>query len=79
VAVRVARHLSAHQETGEVGWAPQLRELLAFQKIAGVLGAGAAFANLVGVAPLENRDLVAEIVTKATGSKVTALALGRQL
>jgi hypothetical protein len=79
VAVRVARHLSARQETGEVGWAPQLRELLAFQKIAGVLGTGAAFANLVGVAPLEDRDLVAEIVTKATGSKVTALALGRQL
>lgn len=78
-AVRVARHLATGQQAGEVGWAPQLRELIAFQKIADVLGTEAAFANLVGVAPLEDRDVVAEIVTKALGRPVTALALGRQL
>nr|WP_049577330.1 AAA family ATPase [Streptomyces sp. SBT349] len=78
-AVRIARHLARTQEAGEIGWAPQLRELIAFQKIADVLGTEAAFANLVGVAPLEDRDTVAEIVTKATGRPVTALALGRQL
>ncbi|QKV97968.1 AAA family ATPase [Streptomyces sp. NA02950] len=78
-AVRIARHLATSQQAGEVGWAPQLRELIAFQKIADVLGADAAFANLVGIAPLEDRDTVAEIVTKALGRPVTALALGRQL
>ncbi|MFB7636683.1 AAA family ATPase [Streptomyces sp. NPDC056149] len=78
-AVRVARHLATGQQAGEVGWAPQLRELIAFQKIADVLGTEAAFANLVGIAPLEDRDVVAEIVTKALGRPVTALALGRQL
>ncbi|WP_199829691.1 AAA family ATPase [Streptomyces sp. MMG1121] len=78
-AVRIARHLAASQQAGDVGWAPQLRELIAFQKIADVLGAEAAFANLVGIAPLEDRDTVAEIVTKAIGRPVTALALGRQL
>ena len=78
-AVRIARNLAAHQQAGEVGWAPQLRELIAFQKIADVLGTETAFANLVGVAPLEDRDTVAEIVTKAIGRPVTALALGRQL
>ncbi|GGW97803.1 hypothetical protein GCM10010341_19200 [Streptomyces noursei] len=78
-AVRIARHLATSQQAGEVGWAPQLRELIAFQKIADVLGADAAFANLVGIAPLEDRDVVAEIVTKALGRPVTALALGRQL
>nr|WP_246144637.1 AAA family ATPase [Actinacidiphila oryziradicis] len=78
-AVRVARHLATSQQAGEVGWAPQLRELIAFQKIADVLGTETAFANLVGIAPLEDRDTVAEIVTKATGRPVTALALGRQL
>ncbi|MFD7712138.1 AAA family ATPase [Streptomyces sp. NPDC059786] len=78
-AVRIARHLAASQQAGDVGWAPQLRELIAFQKIADVLGTETAFANLVGVAPLEDRDTVAEIVTKATGRPVTALALGRQL
>ncbi|WP_443074817.1 AAA family ATPase [Streptomyces sp. NBC_01431] len=78
-AVRIARHLATSQLAGEVGWAPQLRELIAFQKIADVLGAETAFANLVGIAPLEDRDTVAEIVTKALGRPVTALALGRQL
>ncbi|WP_043492263.1 MULTISPECIES: AAA family ATPase [Streptomyces] len=78
-AVRIARHLATSQQAGEVGWAPQLRELIAFQKIADVLGADAAFANLVGIAPLEDRDTVTEIVTKALGRPVTALALGRQL
>ncbi|MER6359116.1 AAA family ATPase [Streptomyces sp. NPDC001634] len=78
-AVRIARHLANSQQAGEVGWAPQLRELIAFQKIADVLGTEAAFANLVGIAPLKDRDTVAEIVTKAVGRPVTALALGRQL
>ncbi|MGX1757213.1 AAA family ATPase [Streptomyces lydicus] len=78
-AVRVARQLATSQEAGEVGWAPQLRELIAFQKIPDVLGTDAAFANLVGIAPLEDRDTVADIVTKAIGRPVSPLALGRQL
>ncbi|MCX5206901.1 AAA family ATPase [Streptomyces sp. NBC_00237] len=78
-AVRIARRLASAQEAGEVGWAPQLRELLAFQKISDVLGMETAFANLVGVAPLEDRDFVADLVSKILGRPVTALALGRQL
>lgn len=78
-AVRIARNLATLQQAGDIGWAPQLRELIAFQKITDVLGDEAAFANLVGIAPLEDRDTVAEIVTKATGRTVSALALGRQL
>ncbi|WUF44031.1 AAA family ATPase [Streptomyces sp. NBC_00483] len=78
-AVRIARNIATRQAGGELGWAPQLRELIAFQKIADVLGADVAFANLVGIAPPEDRDTVAEIVTKAIGRPITALALGRQL
>ncbi|WP_078901893.1 AAA family ATPase [Actinacidiphila yeochonensis] len=78
-AVRIARHLATAQSAGEVGWAPQLRELIAFQKVSDVLGVDAAFSNLIGIAPLEDRDTVAEIVQKALGRPVTALALGRQL
>ncbi|MFI6350234.1 AAA family ATPase [Streptomyces sp. NPDC050560] len=78
-AVRVARALAAKQEAGEVGWAPQLRELIAFQKVVDVLGTRAAFANLIGIAPLEDRDIVADTVRQATGRSVPALALGRQL
>ena len=33
-AIKAARDLAARQASGEIGWAPQLRELLAFAKIA---------------------------------------------
>lgn len=78
-AIRVARNLAARVESGVIGWAPQLRELIAYQKIARVLGADAAVANLIGIAPEEDRDEVAEVVRSVYGRTVTPLALGRQL
>ncbi|MFF4767455.1 AAA family ATPase [Streptomyces sp. NPDC001255] len=78
--VRVARHLARQVELGELGWAPQLRELLSYQKTEAVLGTNAALANLVGIAPLEDRDAVAEAVAKAAGiRKIAPLTLGKQL
>jgi len=79
-AIKAARDLAARQASGEIGWAPQLRELLAFAKIARILGEDAAIANLAGIAPAEDADAVAEAVAKAFGRKTVApLALGRQL
>jgi len=79
-AVKAAKDLSGRQASGEIGWAPQLRELLAYAKVAAILGEAAAIANLVGIAPEEDRDAVAEAVAKAFGKKAVApLALGRQL
>ncbi|MFI7680973.1 AAA family ATPase [Actinophytocola sp. NPDC049390] len=78
-AVRVARNLATRQERGEVGWAPQLRELLAFKKIAAVLGTDAAAGNLVGIAPEEDRATVAAVVRDAFGRTVTPLALGKRV
>ncbi|MBO2460326.1 AAA family ATPase [Actinomadura violacea] len=78
-AVRVARNLARRKESGEIGWAPQLRELIAFQKMTRVLGAEAAVANLVGIAPEEDRDAVAEVIGSVYGRAVAPLALGRQL
>ncbi|MFV2216632.1 AAA family ATPase, partial [Actinomadura sp. LOL_016] len=78
-AVRVARNLSRRAESGEIGWAPQLRELINFQKIAGVLGTEAAVSNLLGVAPEEDRDVVAEVVSSVYGRTVAPLALGNQM
>ena len=78
-AVRVARNLARRQESGEIGWAPQLRELIAFQKVSGVLGPEAAVANLLGIAPEEDRDVVAEVVSAVYGRAVTPLALGQQI
>ena len=78
-AVTIARSLAKLAANGEVGWAPQLRELIAFQKIAATIGVEVAFANLIGIAPIEDRDQVAELVAKTAGTKVTALALGKQI
>ncbi|MFJ7278273.1 AAA family ATPase [Kitasatospora sp. NPDC098663] len=78
--VRVARHLAGQVELGELGWAPQLRELISYQKTEAVLGTKAALGNLIGIAPLEDRDAVAAAVAKVAGVKgVAPLTLGRQL
>ncbi len=79
-AVRAAQNLATRQANGEIGWAPQLRELIAYQRIARVLTPEAAIANLVGIAPEEDRDVVAATVASAFGiASVTPLALGRQI
>ncbi|MGH3572609.1 MAG: AAA family ATPase [Pseudonocardiaceae bacterium] len=78
-AVRVARNLATRQQAGEVGWAPQLRELIAFEKIAAVLGPMAAAGNLVGTAPEQDRTTVAAVVRDAFGAAVTPLALGARV
>jgi len=78
-AIRAAQNLAARQASGEIGWAPQLRELIAFQRIAGVLGDDAAIANLIGIAPEEDRDVVAQVTTAVFGKHTAPLALGRQI
>jgi nitric oxide reductase NorQ protein len=78
-AVKVARNLATRQAKGEIGWAPQLRELIAFQKIAGVIGAEAAAGNLVGIAPEEDREIVAATVKAVFGTTVAPLALGARI
>lgn len=78
-AITVARNLATKQTQGEVGWAPQLRELIAFHKIAAVLGINAAAENLVGIAPEDDRDVVAGVVRAAFGKPVRPLALGARI
>ncbi|WP_410614563.1 AAA family ATPase [Amycolatopsis sp. lyj-109] len=78
-AVRVARNLATRQEKGEIGWAPQLRELLAFKKLADAWDLDAAAGNLVGIAPEEDRATVATVVRDVFGKPVTPLALGARI
>jgi nitric oxide reductase NorQ protein len=78
-AITAARNLATRQANGEIGWAPQLRELLAFAKITTILGLDTALANLAGVAPAEDRDVVAATLARTFGKTVTPLALGRQI
>ncbi|HEY3469120.1 MAG TPA: AAA family ATPase [Amycolatopsis sp.] len=78
-AVRVARNLATRQEKGEIGWAPQLRELLAFKKLTEAWDLDAAAGNLVGIAPEEDRAVVAAVVRDVFGKAVTPLALGARI
>jgi hypothetical protein len=78
-AITAARNLATRQANGETGWAPQLRELLAFAKVTRIFGLDTALANLAGVAPAEDRDMVASTLAKTFGKTVAPLALGRQI
>ncbi len=78
-AITAARNLATRQASGETGWAPQLRELLAFAKVTKIFGLDTALANLAGVAPAEDRDMVAGTLAKTFGKTVAPLALGRQI
>ncbi len=78
--VRAARNLATQHDSGEIGWAPQLRELLAFKRITDVLGIDTAIANLIGLAPVEDREVVHKAVCKTFArAKIQPLALGNQL
>lgn len=77
--MRTALNLATKQQRGEIGWAPQLRELIAFDRIAAVLGADAAAGNLLNLAPDEDRDIVAAVVRTVFGGTVAPLALGDRI
>ncbi|MFB9340192.1 AAA family ATPase [Actinoplanes octamycinicus] len=78
--VRAARNLSTRYDSGDIGWAPQLRELLAFKKLTDVLGVETAISNLVGIAPPEDRDAVIKAIKQTFGIATPApLALGTQV
>jgi nitric oxide reductase NorQ protein len=78
-AISAARDLAGRQAKGEIGWSPQLRELIGYHRTAAALGDNAALANLAGIAPEEDQDVVATALHKAFGRQVTPLALGRQV
>jgi MoxR-like ATPase len=78
-AITAATDLARRQAAGEIGWAPQLRELIGFNRTTAVLGEPAAIANLIGIAPAEDQDVVAEAISKAFGRTAAPLALGRQI
>lgn len=78
-AVRAARVLAERVAKCEIGWAPQLRELLAFKRIAAAVDVETAAANLVGTAPEEYREIVAEVVKNEFGGTYRPLTLGARI
>lgn len=66
--VTAAMNLSKKMTSGEVSWAPQFRELLAFRDLAETFGQPFAIANLLAAAPELDRPQVADVFTRVFGS-----------
>ena len=65
--VTAAQNLAKKQQSGEVSWAPQMRELLAFRDIAKDFGSKFAIANLLAASPELDRPVVADVFTRVFG------------
>lgn len=65
--VTCASNLQAKVQSGEVSWAPQMRELLAFRDATAVFGQEWAISNMIALAPEMDRPVVAKILSQAFG------------
>lgn len=73
--VAIARNLDRKRIEGEVTWSPQMRELIAFAEMAKLFDQGVAMANLVSCAPAVDRPVVADVISRMSGTAVTPLAI----
>lgn len=67
--VTAAQNLSKKQQSSEVSWAPQMRELLAFRDLSKSFGTKFAIANLLAAAPEMDRPIVADVFTRVFGEE----------
>jgi hypothetical protein len=77
--ITVARNLDERRRKGDLAWSPQLRSLLSFTRHEQRRGREYALANLLGKVPPEDRDEVHGVLTKALGTVIHRLKLGRQV
>jgi len=75
VLVTAAENLDKRRATGEIGWAPQMRELLRAKAQWTKRGDAFAIRNLISGAPEDDREVVAEVMARTTGKKLTGLVL----
>jgi hypothetical protein len=68
-AVTAAQNLAKKQQSNEVSWAPQMRELLAFKALSVDFGTQWAIANLLASAPEMDRPVVADVFTRVFGEE----------
>jgi len=66
-AVNAAQNLARKQESGEVSWAPQMRELLAFRDLEKVFGTKWAVQNLLAASPEMDRPIVSDVFSRTYG------------
>lgn len=70
LAVTAAQNLSKRMEAGDVSWAPQLRELLAFRDLSKKFGVKFAIQNLLAVSPEMDRAVVSDVFSRAYGEQM---------
>lgn len=58
--IRVAKNMQKRREEGTVSWAPEMRELLSYARIAEVHGPEVAVANMIQAAPIDAQDALRE-------------------
>lgn len=75
-AVTVAKNLATKAANGEITWAPQMRELLAFKRTTERFSVDFAVANLIGIAPEDDRAIVADVISRAFGAALANLRQG---
>jgi predicted ATPase with chaperone activity len=68
--VTAAQNLAKKQTSGEVSWAPQFRELLAFRDLEKIYGTDWAVQNLLAAAPEMDRPVVADVFARTYGKPV---------
>jgi MoxR-like ATPase len=73
--VNAAENLENRRLSNELGWAPQMAHLVNAHKNIDRIGMPAALGNLVNSAPIRDRDIVADVLTKSMGRRVERLVL----
>lgn len=68
--VVAAQNLAKKQTSGEVSWAPQFRELLAYRDLEKVFGTKWAIQNLLAASPEIDRPVVADVFARTYGEAV---------
>lgn len=68
----VARNLTQKRQNGEIRWAPQMREALAFRDLALKFGQDFAVANLIASAPASDRAVIERVCNTTFGAAVSA-------
>jgi nitric oxide reductase NorQ protein len=60
---RFAKRLAELRRKGALSWSPEARELFSYMRLTETIGRSAAISNMLGLAPAEDRQLVAQEAT----------------
>jgi nitric oxide reductase NorQ protein len=73
--VNAVQNVKKKYDSGEIGWYPAIREMLAFKKVSEIYGEGVALSNIIAQAPEVDRPQVADVLTRAFGAEVKTLEI----